>query len=141
MKISGTAEAANLDVAVGPPEARLAVRRPHGERAVAVLDGLLVPREPRVARGAVAEQHGVAGLPVEALAVGGARLGEPGRLEEVVPAQPRRRHHLGPPVHVRDLPVARVELARRLRRRHRVLKPSHIQHEHDGIRIQPSHLC
>jgi hypothetical protein len=26
-------------------------------------------------------------------------------------------------VHVRDLPVARVQLARRLRRRHRVLEP------------------
>ena len=97
-----------LDVAVGSPEPRLAVRRAHGERAAAVLDGLLVPPEPRVARRAVAEEHGVAGFPVEALAVRGARLDELGGLEEIVPTQPRRGRRLGPPLHVRDLPVARA---------------------------------
>jgi len=114
---------AHLDVAVRPPEPRLAVRGAHGERGAAVLDGLLVPPELGVARGAVAEQHGVAGLPVEALAVGGARLHELGGLEEVVATQPRRGRRLGPPLHDRHLPVARVQLKRRLRRRHRVLEP------------------
>lgn len=114
----------DLDVAVGSPEAGLAVAGPHGERAAAVLDGLLVPAELGVARGAVAEQHGAAGLAlVQPLAVGRARLGEPGRLEEVVAALPRRRHRLGAPVHARGLPAARVQLARRLRRRHRLLQP------------------
>jgi len=114
---------AHLDVAVRPPEPRLAVRGAHDERAAAVLDGLLVPPELGVARRAVAEQHGVAGLPVEALAVRGARLHELGGLEEVVATQPSRGRRLGPPLHDRHLPVARVQLKRRLRRRHRVLEP------------------
>jgi hypothetical protein len=84
----------HLDVAVCPPEPRLAVRRAHDERAAAVLDCLLVPPELGVAGGAVAEQHGVASLPVQALGVRGARLGELGSLEEVVAAEPRRRRCL-----------------------------------------------
>jgi hypothetical protein len=114
----------HLDVAVRPPEPRLAVRGAHVERGAAVLDGLLVPPELGVARRAVAEQHGVAGLPVEALAVRGARLRELGGLEEVVATQPRRGRRLGPPLNDRDLPVAWVQLKRRLRRRHRVLEPT-----------------
>ena len=124
IRLQNRSRTAHLDVAVGPAEPRLAIRRAHGKRGAAVLDGLLVPPELGVACGAVAEQHGVAGLPVEALAVGVARLGEPGCLEEVVAAQPRRGGRLGPPLHARDLPVARVKLARRLRRRHGVVEPA-----------------
>ena len=129
IRLQNRSRTAHLDVAVGPAEPRLAVRRAHGKRGAAVLDGLLVPPELGVACGTVAEQHGVAGLPVEALAVGVARFGELGGLEEVVAAQPRRGRRLGPPLHVRDLPVARVKLARRLRRRHGVVEPVMTCHE------------
>lgn len=74
----------NLGIAVGPPSASLAVGRPEGKRSVAVLDRFLVVPKLRAARSSIKEKGGVLGIVIQAFSIGNARLGELGRLEEIV---------------------------------------------------------